>query len=545
MDFKIGLAFSGGGFRASSFSLGVLSYLNEISIDDTTLLSKVHALSTVSGGTIAGARYAQGIKNKEGFDQIYHSLYNFMAMEDLVDVCLNNLATKRDKNDKRTRGLITAFADAYDTHLFNKGKFGTLMNDDDPIHLKHISFNATEFAHALQFRFQKTEKVEYIKDDESGYGLIGNYYNSIPSNIALDIRMADILAASSCFPGGFEPISFPNDFLLGQTQDVEAYTSSLKNPLGLMDGGIVDNQGIEPLLLAEQRMKRNRPKDKNKDSEENEFDLLIISDVTSPYMDAYKPCKKRKLNFFRRLNFNKVIIANLILLLASIFGLFYSVNKNMEWLTIVCTAMLTLNILLYFLVGVIRMLPGAFDVPPAFLKPLKKLLKIRFGIYENMIVNRANSLLKMTNSVFLKHIRRLNYSKIYKDKLWINRRIMNAIYELRSEEPKLQKQISEEKIPKDLIPSQAIQDMATKAAKMGTTLWFTEKEIKDGMLDAIIACGQFTMCWNLIDYINDIKKDPKNTNENHKKLLKIEPQLLEHWKEFNKEPLFLVNSMKE
>jgi len=79
IDLKIGLAFSGGGFRASSFSLGVLSFLNEVKIDNTNLLSKVYALSTVSGGTITGARYAIGIKNGENFNEIYWSLYNFMT----------------------------------------------------------------------------------------------------------------------------------------------------------------------------------------------------------------------------------------------------------------------------------------------------------------------------------------------------------------------------------------------------------------------------------------------------------------------------------
>lgn len=50
---RIGLALSGGGFRAAAFHLGVLKRLEELG-----LLHRVEALSTVSGGSIVGALYA-------------------------------------------------------------------------------------------------------------------------------------------------------------------------------------------------------------------------------------------------------------------------------------------------------------------------------------------------------------------------------------------------------------------------------------------------------------------------------------------------------
>src|SRR5690242_11546484 len=49
---KVGVALSGGGFRASLFHLGVLAYLA-----DTDMLRHVQVLSCVSGGSIAGAQY--------------------------------------------------------------------------------------------------------------------------------------------------------------------------------------------------------------------------------------------------------------------------------------------------------------------------------------------------------------------------------------------------------------------------------------------------------------------------------------------------------
>ncbi|TKG94185.1 patatin-like phospholipase family protein [Puteibacter caeruleilacunae] len=539
MKFKIGLAFSGGGFRASSFSLGVLSYLNNVQVKDSTLLNQVYALSTISGGTIAGTRYAMGIKNGQSFNEIYWSLYDFMSQVDLINVGLDNLVKGAET---RPTSLITAFADAYDRNLFDQGKFGTLLEEDNPIHLKHISFNATEFSNALQFRFQTTEKIKNAPKGTPDKGIIGNYYYRIPDEIAKEIRMADILASSSCFPGGFEPISFPCDFKLPQQSYEHEFFNNKDFPVGLMDGGIVDNQGIEPLLLAEKRMSESRKKKKNKG---NAFDLLIVSDVTSPYMKGFQPSKTRKPNIWRRLTFLRLIVVNLILLIAATIGLISAIgNASLTW-SVICTSLITVNLLVYLLLLLIRKLPLKFDVPKAFLNPFRKLMKVKFAIYENMILDRATSLLKMTNDVFLKHIRRLNYDKIYTDESWKNRRIMNAIYELREEEDKLQRKIESGKLDKDLIPSKDLQQVASRASSMGTTLWFTKKELNDdNMLNSIIACGQFTMCWNLLEYIRTIKKDDANTNKRHKKLIKLEDQLLSHWKKFNDDPFWLVDGME-
>src|SRR5450755_3324242 len=49
---KVGLALSGGGFRASLFHIGVLARLAELDV-----LRRVEVLSCVSGGSIIGAHY--------------------------------------------------------------------------------------------------------------------------------------------------------------------------------------------------------------------------------------------------------------------------------------------------------------------------------------------------------------------------------------------------------------------------------------------------------------------------------------------------------
>jgi hypothetical protein len=51
------------------------------------------------------------------------------------------------------------------------------------------------------FRFQRSDG-----------GDIGNRKISIPQEVAEQMRVADIVASSSCFPGGFEPMVFPDDY---------------------------------------------------------------------------------------------------------------------------------------------------------------------------------------------------------------------------------------------------------------------------------------------------------------------------------------------
>lgn len=544
---NIALAFSGGGYRAASFNLGVISFLSEIKIKDSSLLEKTVVLSTVSGGTITGAKYAIGVKQGKSISEIYNSLYSFMSEKDLIALALDRLVSNEGWGQNRTRSLINAMADIYDAYLFENEKFGLLLNETPPIHLKHISFNATEFANALQFRFQSSEEIINPVEGESKRGIIGNYYLKIPLSIAQHIRMADVLAASSCFPGGFEPINFPHDFILPPHEEIQDLKAMKEYPVGLMDGGIVDNQGVTPILLAEQRLKRNDISSTGVAREDNVLDLIIVSDVSSPYMEDFKASKQKTKGFWRKLTPKNIFIYSLLVLFASAYWSYFNFRHDLYIPLIFSVIVFTLSLFLFILVAFIKSIPKKMHVPSAFFKPLSKLLKLRLGVYENMLTNRIDSMLKMTNDVFLKHIRRLNYQTIFNDRSWLNRRIMNAIYELKQGEERINKKVKEGTLPEDLIPSQLIQEVATKAASMGTTLWFTKddlaktKDLPYNMLDAIIACGQFTMCWNLLEYIDKIKKSNTNTSANIETIIACEEQLQSHWQKFKGNPYWLVS----
>ena len=81
---------------------------------------------------------------------------------------------------------------------------------------------------------------------------------------------------------------YPDDFKLSRQRDI---ASTIKARFGIMDGGISDNQGIESVLLAEGRMRkyRNRRFRDGKRDKDKALDLVLISDVASPYMEGYAP----------------------------------------------------------------------------------------------------------------------------------------------------------------------------------------------------------------------------------------------------------------
>ncbi|TXE12541.1 hypothetical protein [Algoriphagus aquimarinus] len=80
--------------------------------------------------------------------------------------------------------------------------FDALKPENIKGHLKYVCFNATEFSYGLTFRFQNINKF-------------GNYELKCDQIQAVlkDIRIADAIASSSCFPVGFDPMIFPHDYL--------------------------------------------------------------------------------------------------------------------------------------------------------------------------------------------------------------------------------------------------------------------------------------------------------------------------------------------
>ena len=221
---KIALTFSGGGYRAATFHLGALSYLHTIKVGESTLLEHVVALSTISGGTITGLRYMLGQTRGESVDKIFNDLYKFFTQIDLATIAMDNLS---NYGEKQCASLIRTMSDVYNTELFKGAVLGDLMDKIDEIHIGHFAANATDFTNGLAFRFQATENTGTKPGTTSGHGIVGNNKIRIPREVARHIRLSEILACSSCFPSGFEPLVFPKDFVLGDSEEVKSYISKI------------------------------------------------------------------------------------------------------------------------------------------------------------------------------------------------------------------------------------------------------------------------------------------------------------------------------
>ena len=153
-----------------------------------------------------------------------------------------------------------------------------------------------------------------------------------------EMRLSDIIASSSCFPSGFEPLSFPADYRNDKAGNFNKYADDLVRqnpedyPIYLMDGGVYDNQGINSVIMAAERMKKI-PAYQGK---ENPIDLYFISDVSSPFMDPLVIRTSPEKGIASRLSFARLKstgILALVLAIAAIFPLFFIHHKGYIYLS--------------------------------------------------------------------------------------------------------------------------------------------------------------------------------------------------------------------
>lgn len=260
-----------------------MAYLEQCPFQEGTLLDRVGALSTVSGGTITSMVWALKKQQGASFQEIYDFLLGKLQQLDLVAEGLQKLQPEGVwQNAQKTKNLINAFAELYDREFTGGATFEVFTDSPDRTS-PALVFNATEFSHGINFRFQNK-------------GRFGNNYHPISKEVYREIKLADVIAASSCFPGGFEPMAFPHDFRHAHSPALEQLSREpqYQPPLGLMDGGINDNQGIDSLL------KRIRP---------DNWSLLLISDVASSAMTPFARQEAQPPNWLRSLTYEGALKA--------------------------------------------------------------------------------------------------------------------------------------------------------------------------------------------------------------------------------------------
>lgn len=528
----IGMTFSGGGYRAATYDLGTLSFLNSIRLEDgRTLLECVKVLTSVSGGSIPALKYMLACAKGQPIDEMVQELFSFLCNGDLFTPALQSL---RAEKANRNASSIKIMADVYDKCLFDGATMGNLIDNIDRIPVKDYTALATDFDNSLPFRFRITSG--YTSTGEKlRYGVFGNKYYSIGRSVVPHIKMGEAMACSSCFPSGFEPMMYPDDFQVSQDPDI---VGNINKRFGIMDGGIIDNQGIEPIQRAESRLAGIR---KDKTRTDKAIDLLIISDVTEDEVDdPYAPCEQLlpkwigDLTMGRMRNFG--IISEVVSMVLFVAALMLG---NSFWLG-VATVLLAIITLLNVAGALLKnKMFGAIE--NTFIGDRARFIThLKFASVEAMLMNRAKSLVTLTSEVFLNRLRTMNYDTIFSDGAWQNRVITSNIHDLKPDESWEKKRSEGDPHVVELIPSEAMFQNTLLAASMGSTLWFTAQDNANGMPQAILASGQYHMCRRLLTYIDHIEKNPTNTTDAHSLLIACRPQLLEAWKRFQSDPLWMV-----
>lgn len=481
----IALSLSGGGYRAAGFHLGVLDMFHRLD-----LLKDVSALSTVSGGTFTGMRYALSQRAGEPFRAFFENFKNDLSSVDIVALALAKLTKGAPSIPSCRWDVITACAQVYDEKFFAGRRFEVFLENPPippitPIPLIppiDLTFNATEFRNAIAFRFQTRHN-----------GLIGNGKVFITPAQAGQIRLADIAAASSCFPGGFEPLNFPDDFVWPDTREGRTALEELQakewTPLPLMDGGVYDNQGMGSLILD--------------DSRRDEFGLFIFSDTDPRQDDLYQLPKPRPAGWLRLWHL-KIFWWGLLILALSTTAVamrflvwpLQSAWDLLPWIPLIMPAF-TVLALLWIREKIASALCHVPKVEGSVWRYVKNL---KVNQFIDMMELRISSLFALASSVFMRRIRRLVYASVMNDDRYRKKVMPVLIYNLLESRSRV--------APLEwLNPTEAMRDVATKADNMPTTLWFTARE----QLRNLIAAGQITACRKVLFHILSLNDDNPDT----------------------------------
>jgi predicted acylesterase/phospholipase RssA len=298
---KVGLALSGGGFRASLYHIGVLAKLAE-----QDRLRHVEVLSCVSGGSIIGAYYYLELRNlldknkrarrdadvtrKDYIDLVERIALNFLKgiqENPRVRVLADPVANLRmlvDRNYSRSRRL----GELYELLLYRliddgegtqprwlnglyvnpvekpEGFIPRCDNWSRRAKIPDLILNATTLntGHNWQFTAswmgESPESINPEVDKNTLYRRL--YYNEAPKDHR-QIRLGDAVAASSCVPGLFEPLVLSGLYQAEHGEDTV---------VRLVDGGVYDNQGVAALL-------------------EQDCTVFIVSDASGQLMTEPQP----------------------------------------------------------------------------------------------------------------------------------------------------------------------------------------------------------------------------------------------------------------
>ena len=216
---EIGLALSGGGFRATLFHLGTLWRINEMG-----MLSSLSKISAVSGGSLLAGLLGVGWKRLRFRNDVAENFGNLVT-EPTLKMCAKPI-------DVRSCMLgpfigTRALEGFYEKHLVGKTNLQDLPDAPEFI------FSAYHLETGRNWIFTKKRTHTWR---------IGDIQHP-------DTLMKKVLAASSAFPPFFPPVRLnldPNSFQESEYAD-HFYNRRLREKATLGDGGVYDNLGFHPI----------------------------------------------------------------------------------------------------------------------------------------------------------------------------------------------------------------------------------------------------------------------------------------------------------
>jgi len=267
---KLGLALSGGGFRASFFHLGVLARLA-----DADLLRHVEVISTVSGGSIIGALYYlklkllleskpdQGITAGD-YQQLVASL-----IESFQEAVRKNLRMRAFIDPWKNLRMSRANYSRSDRmgELFDQFLYRPVLGKDGPVRMRDLLIhppgaprpfspdqhnasrsakvpvlliNATSLNTGRNWRFEAVRMGEppprgaLERDLDKRIRLLRPESYDAMTPVQSDIELGHAVAASAAVPGIFYPLAISKMY-----PDLR---------VELVDGGVHDNQGVQALV---------------------------------------------------------------------------------------------------------------------------------------------------------------------------------------------------------------------------------------------------------------------------------------------------------
>lgn len=240
----IGLALSGGGFRATLFHLGVVSYLR-----DRDLLKKVAFICSVSGGSVLAAhlilnwdRYALG--NNKDFKVVVKEIVDFICSRDVSGRIARRSLLRLFSFHPMSSTML---ANEYQPLLWRK-PYEVVNTEEEKSKEQLQDFEVTGIErwdqipvdwpklYVMATHVETGNRCSFSKD---GFRITGGsdteaIRSLFDKDTATSERIARSVAASSAFPPLFDPLP-----------PLEGKIKSLDT---LTDGGVLDNSGVLQLL---------------------------------------------------------------------------------------------------------------------------------------------------------------------------------------------------------------------------------------------------------------------------------------------------------